>query len=386
MGNTYPLFNHEECPPVDIKVQLRYIDSTGIQGDFEDVPYSFAAPNSLLKQKDVLDWDDFKERLAQGKKIQSKGFVHVGTATSESGKAIKWYTFIASRLTFDEMSEVHNLQTSETKDVDGGIYISTRGMPTGIRLTPPRSQQASYWPAFFILLEYDDLRLDMGRKFVGGRVAQMLTKVASSIFNQHVNAVPRLTTKAPDPFDGLEADVSIDQIKSEVSATPDLGLSKIPCLKVPVGEQGVVAIFHEMIGAGLLKGYRTQRSSSYERYDSYINYKPDPSVTAASIKRKITAESYNFFAEFKFEAGQSLLDDFELRKRPKDFRLLICWTLRESVFRENQVEVEEVGLTETAFHGSTHKLIFPNSYGFGAENTLHVIVLKDLIEVFKKAE
>jgi hypothetical protein len=57
----------------------------------------------------------------------------------------------------------------------------------------------------------------------------------------------------------------------------------------------------------------------------------------------------------------------------------------ESVFKENQIEVEKVELTETAFHGATHKLIFPNSYGFGAENTLHVIVLKDLVEIFKKA-
>ncbi|KAA0230704.1 hypothetical protein EDS67_07335 [candidate division KSB1 bacterium] len=49
------------------------------------------------------------------------------------------------------------------------------------------------------------------------------------------------------------------------------------------------------------------------------------------------------------------------------------------------LNAKKVELTETAFHGSTHKLIFPNSYGFGAENTLHVIVLKDLIEEFKKA-
>lgn len=387
IGNTYPLFKSGERPPVDIKVQLRFIDNTAFQEDFEDLPYSFAAPNSLLKSRDVLDWDEFKDRIVQGKKPQLKGLVHVGTAISESGKAVKWYTFISQRPTFDEISEVNNLQTSETKDVDSGIYLSTRGMPTGIRLTPPRTQQAAYWPSFFILLEYDDLRLDMGRKFVGGRVAQMLTKVASSIFNQHVNAIPRLTTKASDPFNGLETDVSIEEIKNQVSNTPDLGLSRVPYLKTPIGEQGVVAIFHELVGAGLLKGYRTQRSSSYERYDAYINYKPDPSVTASSVKRNIPeGRSYNIFTEFKFEAGQSLLSDFDVRKRPRDFRLLICWTLNESVFRENEIEVQEVELTETVFHGATHKLIFPNSYGFGAENTLHVIVLKDLIEILKKAE
>ena len=388
VGHTYSLFHSGQRPPVDINVKLQYIDNTGVHGGFEKVPYSFAAPDSFLKPKEIINWDEFKERRVQGKNIQSKGLVHVGAATTESGRTVKWYAFISRRTTFDEISEEHNLQTSETKDVEPGIYISTRGMPTGIRLPPPRSQQSSYWPSFFVLLEYDDLRLDMGRKFVGGRVAQMLTKVAlTQIFNPHVNAIPAFTTKASDPFEGLEADVTIEKIKNEVKDTPNLGLSKIPYLKVPVEEQGVVAIFHELVGAGLLKGYRTQRSSSSERYDSYITYKPDPSVTAASVKKQITpGQSYNIFVEFKFEAGQGLLEDFDVRKRPKDFRLLISWTLNKSVFKDNQIEVEEVELTETVFHGATHKLIFPNSYGFGAENTLHVIVLKDLIEVFKKAE
>jgi hypothetical protein len=367
---------------------LRYIDKTGIKDNIEDIPYSFAAPDSLLKAKDVLDWDEFTERRVQGKNTQSKGLVHVGNVTSDSGKAVKWYTFIAARPTFDEISEANQLETSETKDVDAGIYISTRGMPTGIRLTPPRSQQASYWPSFFILLEYDDLRLDMGRKFVGGRVAQMLTKVAlTEIFNQHVNAIPMLTVKASDPFDGLMADLSIDEIKNQIAHTPDLGLSRIPYLKAPTEEQGVIAIFHELVGAGLLKGYRTQHSSSHGRYDTYMNYKPDPSVTAASVKRKIKeGSSYNFFAEFKYEAGKSLFEDFDIRKRPRDFRLLICWTLNESAFKDENIEVEDVEFTDTVFHGATHKLIFPNSYGFGAENTLHVIVLKDLVKILKDAE
>ena len=317
IGNTYPLFNNGERPAVDINVRLQYIDNKGAHNGLEDIPYSYSAPDSYLRPKDVISWEDFRERRAQGKLIQSKGLVHVGKATSDSGKTIKWYTFVSRRTTFDDISEGNNLQTSEIKDVEPGIYISTRSMPTGIRLTPPRSQQASYWPSFFILLEYDDLNLDMGRKYIVGRVAQMLAKVAlTSIFDAHVNAIPAFTIKASDPFEGLETDITIDKIKSEVSVTADLGLSKISYLKIPVEEQGVLAIFHELVGAGLLKGYRTLRSSSHEPYDSYITYKPDPSVTAPSVKKKIApGQSYNIFMEFKFEAGQTLLEDFDVRKR-----------------------------------------------------------------------
>ncbi|HEX8559494.1 MAG TPA: ATP-binding protein [Pyrinomonadaceae bacterium] len=388
VGNTYPLFNEGRRPPIDIQVKLQYLDHKGTRSGVEDIPYSFAAPDSLLKPKDVLTWQEYVDRRVQNKKTQAKGLVHVGTATSDSGKSVKWYTFIAARPTFDEISEINKLQTSDMSDVDAGIFISTRGMPTGIRLTPPRSQQAAYWMSFFILLEYDDLRLDMGRKFVGGRVGQMLSKVAlTSVYNVHVNAIPTLTIKASDPFDGLQTDQLIEEIKTQVANTRDLELSAVPYVKVPIEEQGVVAIFHELVGAGLLKGYRTLRSSSHERYDTYLNYKPDPSVMAPSVKRKIReGSSYNIFAEFKYEAGRTLLDDFDVRKRPRDFRLLICWTLNESVFKDKQIDVERIEPTETVFHGATHRLIFPNSYGFGAENTLHVIALKDLIKELKQAE
>lgn len=386
VGNTHPLFNVAALPPVDINVQLVYVDSSGKLSKPEDVPYSFHAPHSFLKPKEVLNWDEFSDRLVQGKSTNAKGLVHVGQQVTESGKTVKWYAFISQRTTFDEISEANRLETSEIKDVDSGIYISTRGMPTGIRLAPPRSQQAAYWPSFFVLLEYDDLRLDMGRKFVGGRVAQMLTKVALEIFNKHVNAVPRLTTKAGDALVGLEMDAALEKIKTDAATTPELGFEKIPYLKVPVEEQGVIAIFHELLGAGILRGYRVQRSSSYEGYDSYISYKPDPSVIPTSVLKKIKhGASYNLFAEFKLEAGKSLLADFENRKRPKDFRLLICWSVNAAVFKQNHIEIENVEPTETVFHGATHKAIFPNSYGFGAENTLHIIALKDLIELLKKA-
>ena len=169
--------------------------------------------------------------------------------------------------------------------------------------------------------------------------------------------------------------------------TDDLGLKRIPYLKVPLEEQGVVAIFHELLGAGLLKGYRTKHSSAYESYDSLMNYKPDRSVLAPSIRREIKdGANYDIFTEFKFQAGKSLLEDFDLRKRPRDLRLLICWTLDREAFRKNHIEVEEVDMTETTFHGATHRLIFPNSYGFGSQNTLHVIVLRKVIETLKDAE
>jgi hypothetical protein len=386
IGNTFPLFNDGKSPLNDIEIQLKYISSTGVQEDFTNVLYSFAPPNSYLKPKEVLTWSEFGERLLQNKTTQSKGLVDSGIYTSDSGKEVKWYAFISQRPTFDEISEVNYLQTSETKDVDAGIYISTRGMPTGIRITPPRTQQAAYWPSFFILLEYDDLRLDMGRKFVGGRVAQMLTKAASWVFNQHVNAIPKLTTKTSDPFDGLETDSDIEEIKAGVNETPYLGLSQIPYLRIPTEEQAVIAIFHELVGAGLLKGYRTQSSFSNKIYDALISYKPDTSILDASLKKIIqNGKSYNIFVEFKFDAGRSLLEDFDVRKRPRDFRLLICWSLNDLVFKENQIEVISIEPTETVFHGATQKLIFPNSYGFGAENTLHVIVLKDFIERLKNA-
>jgi hypothetical protein len=132
--------------------------------------------------------------------------VRTGASTSDTGKEVRWYAMATSRKTYDRISEEFELRTASANDVEPGIFVATRGMPTGIVLAPPRSQQAAYWPSFFILLEYDAIRWDLGRKFVGGRTAEMLKKIAlKDIFNEIVDHIPQFIEGGASELAGLEA-------------------------------------------------------------------------------------------------------------------------------------------------------------------------------------
>lgn len=385
VGHTHPLFSPGERPLIDIIIELQYVDSNGAKSSYEDVPYSYASPVAYLAKKDVITWDRYTKLLEAGRERKVKGgsLVRSGTYYSDTGKEVKWFAFASSRRVYDTISEECDLKTERGNDVEPGIYVSTKGMPTGIQLTPPRTGQAAYWPSLFILLEYDAINWDVGRKFVGGRVAEMLKRVAlAEIFNKIVDHIPRFITGASSEVEGLEKERELDEIKQDVKETEDLGLATIFYAKVPRDEQGVIAIFHELLGAHLLKGYQTLRSSARQQYDAFVRYFVRRADLKGKAKDKLTkreSAEYDIFLEFKYEAS-ALLADLEERKRARDIKLLVCWTLEEKKFESENIEVEEIDEKDSIYSGATHRLVFSNRYQFGADNLLHVICLKTLLK------
>jgi hypothetical protein len=383
IGNTYALFNDGKRPTVDVRVELEYTNDGGVRSTAETVDYCYASPADYLKPADVIKWSTYQELRAQAKERTLKGkcLVRNGEGVSDSAKKFRWFALATSRRTYDRISEERNLRTETTNDVEPGIYVSTRGMPTGIQLAPPRSQQAAYWPSFFILIEYDAIRWDLGRKFVGGRIAEMLKKVAlRDIFNTTVDHIAQFIEGGASEVAGLESEKQLEQIKEDIRKTPDLNCASIQYGKEPREEQGVLAMFHELVAAGPLKNYSVRRSSARETYDAFVHYtvsKADLPKKAADRIGKETAE-YDFFMEFKFEAS-GLLADLENRKRARDIKLLVCWQINKAAFEDQNIAVEQIDQDESIFVGATHQLVFSNRFMWGGENKLHVICLKDLL-------
>ncbi len=388
VGNTFPIFNNGNLPLINIKVELKFIDSDGVEGAYEDIPYRYATPDEFLpNKKDVGVWEDVKEDIVKRNKIRVKAVKANGVAKTDSGQMIKWYAFVSSRTTFDDISLVRGLHSKERNDLEPGIFVSTRTMPTAIQIPPPRSQQAAYWGSYFILLEYDNLKLDMGRKHIRGGANTMLRNVAlRSIFDVTVDSLPQFISKTVQPFKLLDKENSLDELKAKSRTAEDLGLPQVPYLKIPAEEQDVISLFHELLGNGLLRGYRTYRSAINEQYDAFINYKPDPTVLGDTLKKyKVPASGYDIFAEFKFEASR-ILPDYETIKNPRDVKLLICWQLDPKPFKDQNVKVVEQEPGESHFHGVSHELEFPMSFAFADNNILPVICLKSFVEMLKSAQ
>lgn len=378
IGHTHPLFNHGERPQVDIEVYLKFVDSSGVISSEEKVEYSYASPDVYLKPQDVVGWEKYESllRSLKHKSVGGKALVKSGRARSDGGREVKWFVFAASRKTFDQISKAKQLCSADENDVEGGIFISTKGMPTGVQISPPRSQQAAYWPSLFVLVEYDNIKWDVGRKFVGGRTLEMLRKVVlKDIFKGIVDHLSNFIAGGSPELAGMENQHQLDEIREKARRADDLEVDSIPYLKVPSEEQGVVALFHEMVGAGVLKGYKTYGNYGVNRYDSFVKTRPADG-----------GREFDVFIEFKHEAA-SIFKEFEEKKRPRDIRLLVAWTANLKKFEDDGIEIEELEALDGAaqFHGATHKMILPGRYLYGGDNILHLMVLKDLVKLLRKS-
>ena len=151
-------------------------------------------------------------------------------------------------------------------------------------------------------------------------------------------------------------------------------------------ELAVVGIFHELIGAGVLKGYRTLSSSSDSKYDAIIQYKvPLDSLgektqrsfkeSSRKIKEKLEYYTQTGFVEFKVDAIDFMRDCDKGKKDPKEVMLLIAYDLSKRKIQNNW-EVITIPDDEIIFWG-TKIMIINKILGIAVP----VILLKDYRKV-----
>ena len=161
IGSTITVFDEGEKKKMRVNLTIKNKDGKSSKRDIEP---SFMLPESFTTSSRLfIDYDDFvklaatlddrqKTQRLQGKCLRKKG------AITRAGRNIKYYAvFAAKRAFWKEISTMNNLvrYSSDLKDnetlYNSGIFISSRGMPTGITLSPPSTGEAGYWPNLFIL-------------------------------------------------------------------------------------------------------------------------------------------------------------------------------------------------------------------------------------------
>jgi hypothetical protein len=263
-------------------------------------------------------------------------------------------------------------------------------MPTGIALPfPTGTTEAGYWNNFYFLVEADWLSFDAGRKVVPGRTQEVIKRACKAIWDE--------MRAWKGSFVGHEGEDSVDQFAEaqkvqarleKVKSYPNFELGKVPFAKVPQTEQATIAVFHEILGRGLLKGYQTFDVNTASTYDAIIKYSvsgSDVGAQALQIWRekinKKTAQSIEFFplnVEFKHEAAD-ILEDFEDRtKYLEQIDLLVCWSCDDHAFASAGVAVSTVDRDAELFNGASKRLEFGAS--FSTQRTIYVIELRELVK------
>jgi anti-sigma regulatory factor (Ser/Thr protein kinase) len=343
VGNTAILFGNKRLAK-EIIIRFTFIDLHG-HSEVKEIPYRFDAPHEHIK---CITFDTRKEKLANAEQnsVTGRPIYGHGTSISASGREIRYYFFAASKSKYNEMS--HKILGKEDKElVQAKVYIATKSMPTGIILEPPTGLgKVGYWNNIYIVLEYDDLKLDMGRKSVPASVGTMLKKVAGDIFKE---VTKHLSDIVQDPNEDVEEmfenKAAIDAEWERLRAVSNLNKTKIAFFKIPQTEQGVIALFYELVGRGLLSGYRTWNINTVSQYDAFVTYE------------KKNKNPIKLIVEFKYEAYDIIADIIDNKKDYSQIGMLICWSLNEKKIRNSNCSIEEQESDEPHFlHGVTHTL------------------------------
>lgn len=384
IGNTEPIVA-SRTPEPEIEITLQYVSEDG-EEKTQKVPYCYLSPEEFISEGSKISFEkfqDFKDKkklhLAHGKAL-----VYRNTISTPSKPSIHCYAFSMAPKAFDDLTSDRSSEEGWSPPSWVGIHIATRGMPTGIFIEPPVTGSAFYWRRVFMLLQDDEMNFDVGRKTLRGRAKPMMQDVSKSIWNDIIDYLQALTPADPEAVTRSKQG-KLQFLFQQAHEWKDLDFSQVQYLKEPQREQMVVALFYELVGANVLKGYRTLRNNTIDQYDAFIYYRIEKEYIgrfeAISIRGEFLEDQ--IIVEFKHKAEDILKDILDNKKTYQDINLLVCWELSEGKFEEKNIDVSPIAEEHVYYYGSTHTLYFPGIYQAGERLT--VIELKTFLERVKNS-
>lgn len=273
------------------------------------------------------------------------------------------------------------------KVIRGGLQLASDTMIQGDLIVIPLTSAIGYQANSFVIVHFDDGNPDMGRKVFQPELKDLGLKLAVRVVNEFKKYLQLLR-----PDSGVTKMVP-DKELHEWRKTQEIfrdsnsySIEGAHVLSTPQQEQDVIALFHELVGSKILRGYKFFSTSQSERYDSlYLTeclkadgytYNEENNRLGIATAISLPYESSPLILEFKFDFDALVTDIDKDIKFPSHIDLVVCWqtskTFKEKYFF-NSLLVGDAGQDRMNF-GATHQAI-PQGSG---QPDFEVIVLKDL--------
>ncbi len=412
IGQTKALFGSDED---GFHFNLTYIDENGTStplpelkdSDHNVIPWRYLTPDLGPFNKppfETIEYDDFKQfcsnpnvdEKAKKKFMKGKAVTHNIRYDAPDREIQVYACFGQGNDYFDKFSiakgfhylrppdkatEPEEYQQWLGDDADklyrSGIWLSTKGMPTGIEV--PWGDIKVFGKGYFawmhIVVNDDKLEFGTGRKHVHPGLQKTAKKAAVSLFKEIMPMYNFMQENIP-PDPSIKQNSREHKIAKyrEFKKLDDLNIDDIKFKKIPKSgvygqEASVVSIFHELLMAGHLKGYIPLQEGYTQKYDLVADYEIDTSEMGSLavgsthpmfIQEKDGIMTYcapeGCTIEFKVDASMVFEDIENERKTFEDIDLLVCWEINESKLDDNGFVLNEVLEDQIKWYGTTHTL------------------------------
>lgn len=360
-----------------------------IGGDHKNIKEKM--PPAFKNLECIYDIWDEKNLLSPDSSIQ------LDLSTEEESlirvhKICAYAAHMDSRKTFLRFNESLGLRKG-IEILRGGLLIASDSMPQGDLLIIPLKRYIGYQRNTFIIIHLTQGNPDLGRKVFQPEIKSLAEKISEKLTNHLLKFreyVRQDTGSAPT----LLPNRALHEWKRNQENWRDSNPSgfesinsSITYLSEPREEQDVVAIYNQMIGAGLIRGLNFYSTTHHDKYDALIEYNYIDESYMFDIENhplgvrndlSLPYQSEPKVLEYKFDFD-SILDDFDKEIKFYDHvDLVVCWTAggkyREQLSLKPILPEHEGNVRE--FYASTHQAFIP-----GRERPVfEVCVLKELLD------
>lgn len=245
VGNTNAVFRTLGRPKPDpIEVDLWTVSMDGKRSKKpRKIPYSYALPEDLLPSPLIVDFEDLDpDPGVQQNQLRGKALRYRKRVGRSDGRYVDVYFLVVDGRQMGQVVEKRREAGRYAPDDWTGLWLATRGMPANVQLKSGLISPRTYERRTFALLQWDDLKLDLGRKTVAGRTREMLHKVVRTEWEEIADAARRVQQAT----EGGQGEAIVKARLKGASRIPDLN-GPMPYLKVPQNREGVAAVFHELV-------------------------------------------------------------------------------------------------------------------------------------------
>jgi molecular chaperone HtpG len=381
IGNTNTIWDTSD---ININISLTFINADGVSTK-ETIPFKYWLPIEGLAENEKLNLSAYQDYVKEAdrtdnqkrNKLKNK-VIYWNKIFDLGNRTIKVFCCaVPGRAIWNEMSKSFNLASEENlKDgewidkfgytiLHPGIYMSVKGMPTGINIEPPTTGAAGNWAQMYLLFEDRKLKFDIGRKSIHGKTKNMYKEKARIIFNEYRTNLVKYITGDVSP-ESVAWDR--DEMFKEIEGLVDIKSEATSFKKSPKDQEAsVAALFFEAIGTGIIKEITPLISSYKNKYDLYALW---------GNKRIVI--------EFKSTIYKILKDWNDEQKMFNEINCIVCWDVSEEdeqVFKDVSIALEVIepeGLLNKnlkRFPNATHTLRYS-----GYVEPIYVIDMKIVLK------
>lgn len=285
-----------------------------------------------------------------------------------------------------------------------GIQMAANNMAQGEAILVPLNRNIGRQNQVHFLIHFDNYTPDMGRKGFHRELTDFSKHVATSITENHLSKMRVQLKPSTGVTPDLARELQISEWKKEMSDHEEkqplrlesqhffIPIERVSITSVPTREQDVIALFHQLIAGGVIRGINIMSTNERFTYDGLFKISFDlaeelfiydasknplgiTADVAKAMQGKVTPPRV---LEYKYSLD-GLIEDFEGQdKNIKDIDLCVVWDTGD-MYRE-RYGITSILIPENAdqrqYHGVTHML---TDLETGAKYC-DLIVLEELIE------